>query len=292
MSSYAIGDPGRAATEIGRGVPAGPAGWPDAAIDAAAVAGLEIRAASVRGLAHRAFGTPRQDAYAVDWQQESRSLVVTVCDGLGGFLLSHEAARLVAQRTATLLQRDPDTGEVGWQAAFTTVSEDIGHLARFHDAAMATTVVCAMITAADDGYCADLAWVGDSAAYLLRDSGWEMVAGSVKTTTADGTPLSSTTAALPAENPDMHTATVDFGPGAALFLMTDGIADPLGGGLGEVGAALASWWSAPPDMFDFAAQAAFARKSFDDDRTVVGVWPIPPDDAESDEAEGDETEAQ
>jgi hypothetical protein len=50
---------------------------------------------------------------------------------------------------------------------------------------------------------------------------------------------------------------------------------PLGAGTGEVGRVLADLWAAPPEMLDFAAQVGFARRTFDDDRTVVGVW-LPP----------------
>ena len=56
-----------------------------------------------------------------------------------------------------------------------------------------------------------------------------------------------------------------------IFLMTDGVGDPLGRGDGPVGRFLATEWAEPPDMLSFAGQVAFARRSYDDDRTVVGV---------------------
>ena len=60
-----------------------------------------------------------------------------------------------------------------------------------------------------------------------------------------------------------------------LVLMSDGVGDPLGAGTGEVGQTLAESWRKPPYILTFAAQVEFARRSFDDDRTVIAVWPVP-----------------
>jgi hypothetical protein len=61
-------------------------------------------------------------------------------------------------------------------------------------------------------------------------------------------------------------------PGGALFVMTDGVANPLMWSPGVQGT-LARWWVRPPDPFTFAAQVGFAKKTHTDDRTVVGIWP-------------------
>jgi hypothetical protein len=64
----------------------------------------------------------------------------------------------------------------------------------------------------------------------------------------------------------------EFGvQGGALFLMSDGVANPLRWSQ-EVKQALAAWWACPPDPFVFAAQVGFARRGHMDDRTVVGIW--------------------
>jgi hypothetical protein len=62
--------------------------------------------------------------------------------------------------------------------------------------------------------------------------------------------------------------------GEVLVLMSDGIGDALGAGTGEVGRFLAEVWREPPSPMNFAAQAEFARKSFDDDRTAIAFWPV------------------
>lgn len=275
VDEQVIGDPGRAAREVAAAAQAHTLCWPDTAVDAAEAGGLVVRSASVRGVAHRCSGTPRQDAYSAVWQQDSAALVVTVCDGVGSFDSSHEAAALAAARLPDLLRPDPDTGEPDWAQAFTAVSAGIDVLSAARGAPMATTAVCARITRRAR-YLAEIAWVGDSAAYLLTESGWSIAGGTIKTIDGDGSPLSSATAALPSAAVEFSTCTVEFDAGDALFVMTDGVADPLGAGHGEVGAALASWWRNPPGALDFAAQVGFARRSFDDDRTVVGVWPATP----------------
>ena len=170
-----------------------------------------------------------------------------------------------------LLCRDAATGDLDWAQGFAAVSAEIDALSEARGAPMATTVVCAIIKP-QERYRAEVAWLGDSAAYLLTDSGWNVVGGSVKTVDDLGAPMSSATAALPSTVIEFGTCTVEFGDGEALILMTDGVADPLGAGRGEVGAALATWWRRPPSGLDFAAQVGFARRSFDDDRTVVGIW--------------------
>ena len=57
------------------------------------------------------------------------------------------------------------------------------------------------------------------------------------------------------------------------MLMTAGIDKPLGGGRVEVAGFLAERWRRPPDPLAFMLDVQFERKTFDDDRTVVGIWP-------------------
>ena len=59
--------------------------------------------------------------------------------------------------------------------------------------------------------------------------------------------------------------------GGALFVMSDGVSNPLRWSR-EVAETLAGWWARPPDPFMFAAQVGFARRGHIDDRTVIGIW--------------------
>ena len=68
--------------------------------------------------------------------------------------------------------------------------------------------------------------------------------------------------------------TTDFGPDDVLVLMTDGIGDPLRDGAGQVGRLPGGHvGDARRSPLEFAAQVDFTRKSHDDDRTAVAVWP-------------------
>jgi hypothetical protein len=68
----------------------------------------------------------------------------------------------------------------------------------------------------------------------------------------------------------------ELGPQDVLVLMTDGVGDALGDGTGPVGDFLAERWRVPPTNLEFAAHVDFQRNTFDDDRTVVALWPLPP----------------
>jgi hypothetical protein len=58
-----------------------------------------------------------------------------------------------------------------------------------------------------------------------------------------------------------------------LLLCTDGLALPLAGGTGEVAQTLARELARPPDIVDFARLVDFSRSTYDDDRSLVAVWP-------------------
>jgi hypothetical protein len=274
---FSIGDPGRAAVEMPDGAPPARTGPADAELSAASLPGMVIRAASCRGLMHRANGTVRQDAFALGHRagDDGSRLVAVVCDGVGQFGRSDEAAVSASRRLAEL-----GTAGMPWPEAFAQVNEDLGKLAGEARAAdpdgsdaggMATTAVAVAVWRDGDGWAGEAAWAGDSTL-------WHLGAG------AQWTPLTRppghdaeadyhSTAVRPLPSADGTCTSLPFraGPGA-LFVMTDGVANPLAWSE-DVQAALAGWWSRPPDPFTFAAQVGFARKSHLDDRTVVGIWP-------------------
>ena len=116
--------------------------------------------------------------------------------------------------------------------------------------------------------------VGDSSALILRDGRtWQSLKGGK----SDGGAIAtSRTAALPmvSREPPQPTSAL-LGRDDVLVLITDGVGDPLGDATGPVGRFLAAKWSRPPLALEFAAQVDFARRSHDDDRTAVAVWPGP-----------------
>ena len=289
IEPYEVGDPGRAAREVAATLPAAPSDPADTQIDAGGAGPLEVRAASVRGVSHRHSATPRQDDYALaatgDW------LIVVVADGVSSGPLSHQAATLACRAATAQVQEaleagaEPDAipwGDVLGAASRRIVAHGLRSLPAAEgielDAAevaraMSTTLVIAVVSTAagEDGAHAGVVHsFGDCSVFRLGADGWAAVTD-VKNEGAQM--ATSATVALPYVPEEVPPATpLALGAGEALFVMTDGVGDPLGSGDGDVGSFLATVWGGPPDPVTFAAQIGFARKSFDDDRTVVGIW--------------------
>jgi hypothetical protein len=116
---------------------------------------------------------------------------------------------------------------------------------------------------------------GDSGAYALRNDVFTVLAGGKDTGgsgVADG-------AVHPLPGPsDPVVVSSALAPDAVLLLTTDGVGDPIGDGGGEVGAELARRWQQPPTAAQLFEDVNFLRRSYDDDRTVVGVWVLPEED--------------
>lgn len=275
-NAYFIGEPGRAATELGPGLPTRCPDSADHELSECSVPGASVRAASVRGILHRYRNQPRQDRYSVIFDPPTMTLVVTVCDGVGQFALSQEAASFVAIDVprAFLAHRD-------WHRAVAEVNERLqdfiataGSRARLDqvpgDIRMATTLVAAAICLEPNNRHTSVAWTDDSSAWLLVEGRWLNLTPDPDTSEDASGFYSGRVRALPHASPSLATAEHPLGDGP-LFLMTDGVGVPLQGSE-QVRETLAGWWATPPDLFTFAQQVGFARKGHMDDRTVVGVW--------------------
>ncbi len=177
-SVLAIGTPGRAATELAAGPPVD-ADVPDVALTAASSPRIDVRAASVRGLQHRAAGEPRQDAFALRLAHPDSGgdeLIAVVCDGVGSLPRSHEAAALVAVRLA-----EQACAGANWPAAFRAVNDELKPLAWSDDATdgrrpvMATTALALRVKCEGEGWRGRAAWVGDSPLWhLAGDGDWSL----------------------------------------------------------------------------------------------------------------------
>ncbi|WP_432927416.1 protein phosphatase 2C domain-containing protein [Microbispora sp. CA-135349] len=277
-SPFAIGDPGRAGTELPAGPPGVRVGQSDVEFSAASLPGMVVRAVTMRGLLHRANEQPRQDAFAIARHHPAPDTparaVAVVCDGVGSLGRSDEAAVLVSRRLAEL-----GASGAAWPDAFPAVNEELrafagepprGDAREAARLGMATTAVAVAVHRTAEEWIGEVAWVGDSSLWHLGDDGrWTAITGTAE---GDDDDFHST-AVRPMPTADGACAFQNFRvPAGALFVMSDGIANPLKW-CDDVRATLAHWWERPPDPFTFAAQAAFARKSHVDDRTVVGIWP-------------------
>lgn len=291
-----IGDPGRQ----GEVVPVqGPlsVGVCDTELDFATVEPLELRACATRGASHRHAGTPRQDAFCT--ASDEARLVVCVADGVSEGEHS-EVAAVTAARAACKLALDAslDPGGVDWTATANRISRRILDEARYRrivdltnvdDPAeqirvvqreMSTTVIVAVVSrvADENGLFPFVLAVlaGDSGAYLLKSGKWTIVAGGKENAGSGITDGAVHPLPGPA-TPFVLNSTL--APGQVLLLTSDGIGDPMGDGSGAVGEMLAKRWATPPTAAEFFTDVNFRRRSFDDDRTAVGVWVLPVADA-------------
>lgn len=294
FTPFRVGDAGRAAT-----VPSYPdsTDWDrrDTVLDGVVLRGadgasdLHLRAASTRGRAHRFHGRVRQDAYG--YRCDGRFAVAAVADGVSAGALSHLAAdtvtrdgcHLVAKRLATVAPTDLDWGEILHILATKVIKRGQERLPGGDQltpqeiaASMATTVLFAVVRMhpVHGGFDVWTFAHGDTSAWILRGGQRWQPQRPVKN--QDVMIAESTTPALPyLPRPTPPAVHAQLAPADTLVLITDGIGDPLGDGSGTVGAFLAQQWHRPPEPLAFAAHVDFARRSHDDDRTAVAIWPDP-----------------
>jgi serine/threonine protein phosphatase PrpC len=258
---------------------------PDTVADGGDAFGLTVRAASVRGLYKRYVGGPRQDDVCLRLHPVTRTLIVAVADGVSAAVNSDVAAALAVRYAAAAVARQLDAGgeldfeEVFRHAAWALVDEHrrtegdpragLGEAA----ASLATTLTVAAIRAGEPDDLplqVQIAAVGDSPAFVLTDRQFHCVGGSPAP--QDGL-LGGGVHALPRDMAPATEATRTLAQDQVLLICTDGLALPLAGGGGEVGQTLARELSRTPDIVDFARLLDFSRATYDDDRTLVAVWP-------------------
>jgi hypothetical protein len=286
-----IGDPGRQREVrflLGDLTP----GVPDTVIDFATIEPFEVRACATRGMSHRQVGTPRQDWFAVaatdDW------LALAVADGVSQAPLAHIASE-TASRAAVKLALDAlvHYGPIDWdvigrrismaiarEATFRglvpphTDDEEVDELLRVVREHMCTTLVVAGIArhpSLDGRHLVRVAVIaGDSGAFSIHDGAFRQVAGGKD---ADSEIASTSVRPLPGHTRITELSTF-LDTDRPFFLMSDGIGDPLGGSA-AFSVDLAGRWVSPPTAADFLADLNFFRRTYDDDRTAVGVWRLP-----------------
>lgn len=264
---------------------------PDSVIDGWATDGFVMRAASLRGYRHRYYGVPRQDDLAIAYLRAPERLVVAVADGVSAARQSHFGATIAARYAAqwvaeaigaeaTKLDWDALLRGAAWQLVELGISqfgvERGPGAAAATENLLATTLICAVIDFSADASNAvvHLIGVGDSSAWLLdpQTGGYTLLLG------GKGDPhepiTSSAVSGLPRVPADTTPTVVEVPRGSVLLIATDGFGDPLGSGNGTIGQLFAAKLAAPPSMIEFAHLLDFSRETFDDDRTLVAIWPL------------------
>ena len=255
---------------------------PDTVADGWASGPFAVRAASVRGYLHRFHGTPRQDDLALAVHPGTDTLVLAIADGVSSAVHAHVGAAVVCRfAVESLLDTLDAGGTIDWVellrgAAWALVEQAQRHLGRAEpdpasaEETMSTTLLAGVVRAAPGGGIhASLVQVGDASAWLLR--------GGAFTTVIRGKPdavLPSTVVALPRVPASVEPIEVDVPPGGVLLIGTDGLGDAIGDGGGELGALFVEHLAtAPPPPLGLAHLLDFSRETFDDDRTLVAIWP-------------------
>jgi serine/threonine protein phosphatase PrpC len=270
---------------------------PDTVADGGEAFGLVTRAASVRGLFKRYLGGSRQDDFCLQLHVPTRTLLVAVADGVSAAPRSHLGAALAVRQAAAAVVRQLDAGdaELDWnevfrQAAWSLVEEhrracsDSSAGVEEAAASLATTLAVAALTAdeadpdgdpACDGpgpeqYRLQVAAVGDSPTLVLSQGKFVRVVGDEED--PDGL-IGGGIRALPRHTKPAVAEPRTLEPKDVLLVCTDGLALPLADGRNEVGRTLTRELANPPDIVDFARLLDFSRSTYDDDRTLVTVWP-------------------
>jgi hypothetical protein len=260
--------------------------FPDTECDGWSTPDFTVRSASVRGASHRFYRRPRQDAARVAAHEASGAVVFAVADGVSSAtdaqLGAVEACRAAVERLLDLLSRGGalDFDGVARHAAERlrqltqwrlTTSDPVppGVAARW----FATTLVAGVVLPGAGGPEVRLCRIGDSGAWVLDRARGSYTALFGSKTGSDTDLVSNAVVPLPHVPERVEHASVRLSPDSLLLVGTDGFGDPLGDGDGEVGALFARHLAVPPTPLRLAHVLDFSRETFDDDRTLVAVWP-------------------
>ncbi|GAA2601571.1 hypothetical protein GCM10010435_96190 [Winogradskya consettensis] len=260
---------------------------PDSVADGWSTDHFTVRVASVRGYTHRFRGTPRQDDVAVSHHQPTGAVVFAVADGVSAAPHSHIGATSACRAAVTQILADLTQGTpVDWQNVVRQTAWQLIEQARAvlgvpeldpeeAEREVATTLVAGLVLPTRSGPMAKMIQVGDSSAWILHGRSYRCLLDAKFS--ADDEVFSSAVTALP-RVPHVTPRGGPLDPGGVLLVGTDGFGDPLGDGSGDVGTYFAAALRRPSPPLSFAYDLDFSRETFDDDRTLLAIWPR--DDAE------------
>jgi serine/threonine protein phosphatase PrpC len=263
---------------------------PDTVVDGGTQYGLTLRAASVRGRSKRYEGTAREDDFCILTSAVRQAVVVAVADGMGAASRAALGAALAVRHAAEeverqLAERAPDS--LDWPAVFNRAASAlvVEHRrlsgeqtyerpdqdeARAVSRDLGTTLTIAVVEVIDDRAAVSVAAIGDSPVYRLRGGIYERLVGERDNDEGFAT---TTVVALPyLPVPEIHNTRL--GREDVLLICTDGFSEPLSDGNSDVGRLFATELAAPPPLGSWSYLVDFAKASYEDDRTLVAVWPF------------------
>ncbi|AVT28296.1 hypothetical protein C6361_00915 [Plantactinospora sp. BC1] len=259
-----------------------PGRQPDTVCDGWTTPDFVVRMASVRGNAHRYAGKYRQDDAGVVLHRPTGAVLFAVMDGVSSATAAEVGARLAGQAALQALADELDRGtRVDWRRVLTDAADALlrhgryglrsGERAEDVERRLGTTIVTGVVRPTRSGATAELVRAGDSAAWTFDGSGFT---GLFPSKYSGGGMVDSAVTALPRLPERIAPVEVSL-TGSVLLIGTDGFGDPLGDGTGLVGDLFGTLLDRPPPMLGLAHALDFSRDTFDDDRTLVAVWPRP-----------------
>jgi hypothetical protein len=258
---------------------------PDTVCDGWSTDRVAVRMASVRGYMHRYAAVPRQDDADLAFDPATGAVVFAVADGVSSATHAHIGAAAACRAAVDAIlgalsapeAAGPDWPAVLDAAAVAVTGQAAGILGRppadgeETERLVATTLVAGYLRPSATGLRGSVAAIGDSSAWLYRAGRYEPVLP-VK---ESGYLVSAAVSPLPRLPETIAQAVLALDADAVLLVGTDGFGDPLGDGDGKVGALFAKHLAAPPPPLEFAHLLDFSRETFDDDRTLIAIWPRP-----------------
>jgi hypothetical protein len=256
---------------------------PDTEFDGWSTEYCRVRLASVRGYSHRYYGKPRQDHVEAAVHPQTGAVMFTVADGVSSAQRAEYGAKYAcgaAMRTMSAhldAEHAPDWATVLNAAADRLLVMAERAYGRPVDPAeaedlYATTLVAGVAGHTPEGFVVSMSRVGDSGAWVLDRGRYRPILG-VKDDPAAAV-VSSAVHPLPRVPEPPAQARLKLAPGQVLLVGTDGFGDPLGDGEGEVGRLFARELETPPPARGLAHLLDFSRETFDDDRTLLALWPL------------------
>ncbi|QHC23096.1 protein phosphatase 2C domain-containing protein [Streptomyces sp. GS7] len=260
--------------------------FPDTECDGWSTPALTLRCATVRGAKHRYYRQPRQDAVRAAAHEPTGSIAFAVADGVSSATESEfgsvEACRAALERMLHLMPQSQgrmDFPDVAHHAAerlrqltqwrLSGKEPEAGEVAGLY----ATTLVAGTVRPDPAGPVVEVCRIGDSGAWVLDLSNGRYRPLFGTKTGSDALLVSNEVTPLPHVPDPLDRTSVRLTDHQALLVGTDGFADPLGDGDGQVGALFARQLAVPPAPPWLAHLLDFSRETFDDDRSLLVVWP-------------------
>jgi hypothetical protein len=246
---------------------------------------MTVRMASVRGYLHRYNGVPRQDDADLAFEARTGAVVFAVADGLSSASHAHVGAYVACRAATDAILQDlasPEASAPDWAHVISAAADAVtasaarllGHQPTSQDeteSMVATTLVAGYLRPLDDGLSGSILQIGDTSAWLHRRGNYQAVLSLKESEYL----VSSSVYPLPRIPEALDPVDVRLDADSVLLVGTDGFGDPLGDGDGLIGQLFTAHLKTPPPPLEFAHLLDFSRETFDDDRTLIAIWPQP-----------------